>query len=382
MKLTNKFFRTKVLSSDDASLIVEHFISTDCVDRSGDVMDPEGMRLDGTPSVLKQHGKDPDTGGEPIAKCLSIRIGVDPDGHKGLIARTQYYDGSQLTPPDNTGRRLFEKAKGGFMPYWSIGFYPEKSTPNTHGGRNITVWPLYEYSQVGVPDNVTAKALETMTLEQFNSLGSGSVLQCTIEKAAEPPAPAVVMTTETPVVLPATVEPVVIELPTILDVKSLTERVATQVPYQAISTIFYAFCDELFMNTKDEKTCRRLVKEFAGLIEPHAVAIALELAALTPADGKAYREKAQALLTPAPTPAPAAAPVPAQAVPVAATPPAPVAPPPQFLAGKDFHLHAMLPTPAATERKPVTVADVQRLAQEVAHANLSNELNKQKGRLD
>jgi hypothetical protein len=151
------FFPAEVKSYNDSELTVTHFISTEHRDRSGDIMLADGMVLDGWPSVLKQHGFDPDTGGEPIAKCLDLKVGVNGEGNKGIIAQTQYFDGSTLTPPDNTGRRLYEKAKGGFMPYWSIGFEFVESEPLRGGGRKATKWVLYEYSQVGVPDNVEAK---------------------------------------------------------------------------------------------------------------------------------------------------------------------------------------------------------------------------------
>lgn len=151
------FFTAEVKSYNDSDLTVTHFISTEHRDRSGDVMLADGMVLDGWPSVLKQHGFDPDTGGEPIAKCLDLKVGVNAEGNKGIVATTQYFDGSQLTPPDNTGRRLYEKAKGGFMPYWSIGFEFLEAEPLRGGGRKAKKWVLYEYSQVGVPDNVEAK---------------------------------------------------------------------------------------------------------------------------------------------------------------------------------------------------------------------------------
>jgi hypothetical protein len=155
--MKRRFFRAEVKSFNDNDLTVTHFISTEQKDRSGDIMLADGMVLDGWPSVLKQHGMDSTTGSEPIAKCLDLKVGVNEKGHKGIVATTQYYDGSHLTPPDNTGRRLFEKAKNGFMPYWSIGFDFLDAKPITGGGRKASKWVLYEYSQVGVPDNVEAK---------------------------------------------------------------------------------------------------------------------------------------------------------------------------------------------------------------------------------
>jgi len=156
-KMQKLFLPCEVKSFDDKELIVEHFISTETEDRSGDTVDPDGMILDGVPSVLKQHGQDHDVGSEPIARCLALEAATNDKGAKGIRAKTQYYDGSGLKPPDNTGRRLYEKAKGLFMPYWSIGFIPYVTEPKGNGGRRIKSWLCVEYSQVGVPDNIQAK---------------------------------------------------------------------------------------------------------------------------------------------------------------------------------------------------------------------------------
>jgi hypothetical protein len=149
------FTNCEVLSCDDKTLTIEHFISTESQDDGGDIMRADGMKQRGRVVVLKQHGMDPAQGFEPIAKPKGIRVGCNKKGVKGLIATTQYYDGSKLTPPDNTGQRLYEKAKLGFMPNWSVGYKTIKYTP-IKGGRDITEWKLLEYSQVGVGMNEDA----------------------------------------------------------------------------------------------------------------------------------------------------------------------------------------------------------------------------------
>lgn len=243
--MERKFFSVKVLDSDESTLTVRHFISTDMQDRSGDIIEPDGMVLDGVPSVLKQHGKDPDTGGEPIAKCLGLEVGTDEDGHKGIIATTQYYDGSHLAPPDSTGRRLFEKAIGEFMPYWSIGFAVEKWKGIPGGGRHITKWHLFEYSQVGVPDNVTAKGIQP---DQCETLVDFAV-----------------------------------------DTKGL-QHVKPRIELNACWTLVDYFMEELHF-ASDTKEVKKLVKELAALLEPHAVAYVEEIIALTEEEGKSLRER-------------------------------------------------------------------------------------------
>ena len=160
-----KVLKGSLLKSDDSKLTLDHFISTETQDDGGDIMRVDGMKTRGSVVVLKQHGMDPSHGNEPIAKPLDIRPGIHPvTGAKGLVATTQYYDGSHLTPPDNTGRRLFEKAKNGFMPNWSIGYQVIKSVP-CQGGRDIKEWSLHEYSQVAVGMNAEANTPEMKALQ-------------------------------------------------------------------------------------------------------------------------------------------------------------------------------------------------------------------------
>jgi len=166
MALKYTTFGSEVMAHDDDKLILDHFISTEDRDDGGDVMRVDGCVIRGRPVVLKQHGLDGCFGNEPIAKPLEIRIGVNPETEsKGLIARTQYYDGSKLNPPDNTGKRLYEKAKEGFMPNWSVGWQEIESRPTSSGGREVVKWSLHEYSQVAVGMNAFSSTPEYKTLK-------------------------------------------------------------------------------------------------------------------------------------------------------------------------------------------------------------------------
>jgi len=349
--LERKFFSVKVLDADESNLTVRHFISTDMQDRSGDIMDPSGMVLDGVPSVLKQHGKDPDTGGEPIARCLGLEVGEDAEGHKGIIATTQYYDGSHLTPPDNTGRRLFEKARDDYMPYWSIGFAAEKwkGVPGSGGGRHITRWHLYEYSQVGVPDNVSAKNLKPEdgeTLVEFGVLVDGMDLRDEFSDEDMKDAVMFVDTKPYPnehacrLLEPVSGAPtrrrngegdhdgkkydVIYQKqggswkrqafrypkenwsvsaakkhceshngikfePASKEAKAL-EYAKVEVNYRAMFILFESFVHELF-GASDAKTVKKLVKEFVTLLEPYAVDLVEEITALNEEEGKSLRER-------------------------------------------------------------------------------------------
>lgn len=142
-------FTSIVKSYDEENLVIEHFISTENPDRGNDVVRANGMVVRGKPVVLKAHGWDPDTGTEPIAKALEIKVDKLEDGTPGIKAKTQFFN-------DETGQRLFKKAKEGYMPNFSIGFRPLDSSPRKGGGRDIKKWEILEYSQCGVPMNPDA----------------------------------------------------------------------------------------------------------------------------------------------------------------------------------------------------------------------------------
>jgi hypothetical protein len=154
--MERKSFKAELLSFDDKALTLEHFISTETEDSGKDIMLADGMEKRGNVVVLFQHGLDPKFGNEPIAKVLDIRTGTNKKGAKGLVAKTQYFNGATLTPPDNTGERLYLKAKTGVMPNWSIGFESLIETPTAGGGRIVKKWLLHEYSQVAIGMNSEA----------------------------------------------------------------------------------------------------------------------------------------------------------------------------------------------------------------------------------
>lgn len=192
-KILHKLMGSEMLSADPKTLTVEHFISTEKQDEDGDIMDPESMTQRGKVVVLQQHGKDPKQGNEPIAKNLGIRPGVHPkSGNRGLIAKTQFYDGSHLTPPDNTGKRLYEKSTQGFMPNWSIGWLPGDNKGDNNpvkGGILRKNWRLHEYSLVGVGMNDEATCADEykcksfgMTKDEFdNAFPSGRLFTVRLE---------------------------------------------------------------------------------------------------------------------------------------------------------------------------------------------------------
>jgi hypothetical protein len=259
-KIEHKIFIGEVLSHDDKTLTLEHFISTEKQDDGGDIMRADGMKTRGRPVVLKQHGQDASQGNEPIAKPLGLRIGTSPSGMKGLIAKTQYYDGSNLIPPDNTGKRLYEKARDGFMPNWSIGYQIVKSKP-IKNGRDVTEWKLHEYSQVAVGMND-----EAVCAAEYKKLG---ITEDEVKKFFDNNKLFTQLFDEKK--LP---EEEVILKPK--DVKSIADCTTICIAYNSMRTLFEGMMEEAckqLMITDNPMTgqeiSQQLISEFSMLVEPY-----------------------------------------------------------------------------------------------------------------
>jgi hypothetical protein len=264
MKVEKKSFIAEVKSFDDKSLTIDHFISTETQDSGGDIMRADGMKMRGKPVVLFQHGQDPQKGMEPIAKILGISVGTNSAGKKGLIAKTQYYDGSKLTPPDNTGERLYQKAKQGFMPNWSIGWAPIKSSPTVNGGRDVTEWELHEYSQVAVGMNDEA------TCDIKSILGDQvlPVVQIKEEIPTEKEEEKLTALINEVESIPA--EPKFF--------KSIIDHCALELPSSAIYTLNSSVMSELYNQARSstetsDKIVSDLLTEYIGLVMPYMQAV-------------------------------------------------------------------------------------------------------------
>lgn len=251
-EVLTKVYKSEIKSFNDSDLILTHFISTEQEDRSKDIVRTDGIRFDGMPVVLKQHGMDPMQGMEPIAKPLTLTVGTNDKGVKGMIATTQYYDGSRLTPPDNTGKRLYEKAKNGYMPYWSIGYRIEDGVPRQGGGVEIRKSIIYEYSQVAVPDNVGSEVIKSfedgvIPVEKVSNEFFTFGMKTDMQIAPTLPVPVTVQTTFT---------------------KSISERIALDLPMRSLFIIWDGFIAELFNTTADKVT--DVVLELGMLLEIYA----------------------------------------------------------------------------------------------------------------
>lgn len=143
--------------------IFEAMISTESVDREGDIVRATGAKLANflkNPVVLWAHNYyEP-----PVARALSVEIIPG----EGLKSRFQFPEWD-TNPQADVIRRLWS---GGFLNATSIGFIPIKSKPIDEdknedvwwGPRDYVEWELIEYSIVPVPANQDALRLALRSL--------------------------------------------------------------------------------------------------------------------------------------------------------------------------------------------------------------------------
>ncbi len=149
----------KWVTPDDLKVIkneraVVGTITTNRVDRDGEVVDPAGAVLDDyrkNPVVMYGH----DYHSLPIGKNIWVK--ATKDGH-GLVAKTEYANHAQAD-------EIYQYRKDGFPLGQSIGFAPIEWEDHKKGAmedgrrRTYTKWALLEYSDVPIPANPDALQL-------------------------------------------------------------------------------------------------------------------------------------------------------------------------------------------------------------------------------
>lgn len=177
--MTEKMFKSFVSVTKAVDLdagIFEAMISTESVDRQGDIVRAAGAQLENylrNPVVLWAH----DYSQPPVARALSVEIipGV------GLKSTFQFPEWGVSEQAD-TVRRLWA---GGFLNATSIGFIPMSMTPidpdRQWGPQDITSWEMLEYSVVPVPANQNALRLAMKSLAGSEEK-RGRVLSASNEK--------------------------------------------------------------------------------------------------------------------------------------------------------------------------------------------------------
>lgn len=161
-----KLFTPEIKAIDPEAGIYEAMISTEDVDRDGDIMKAMGAIIDDymkNPVVLFGHNYRDATA--VVGKALEIK---KIEG-QGIRARWQFAD-KETSEDADLVRRLWA---GGFLNATSIGFIPDEWDKRTDSegeelqrGRVYTEWQLLEFSIVPVPANQSALRLAIKALSE------------------------------------------------------------------------------------------------------------------------------------------------------------------------------------------------------------------------
>lgn len=169
--------KPEVLKSERA---IVHYISTKDLDRSREIVKPEGMDLSEfkqAPSVWYNHGWKYDNKALPIAKNMWLR----PDEH-GVKAKTQF--ATTLFADD-----VYTLQVGDFIRTWSVAIAPKKdkmgkikeNSLEFDDKKNIVSWNecvLLEYSVAPIPMNIYAQdEIKSLQEMNFKSLEMGELIK-------------------------------------------------------------------------------------------------------------------------------------------------------------------------------------------------------------
>lgn len=179
MEKVLKFFNTVSKAVDIETGIFEAMITTEAVDRQGDIVRATGAKLDNylkNPVVLWAHNYDQ----PPVARALSIEV-IPGNGLKAVFQ----FPEAGVNPQADIVRRLWA---AGFLNATSIGFIPLDSKnindvpgESWYAPQDYVSWEMLEFSIVPVPANQEALRLAAKNMKE-QILKSGWVLSSANEK--------------------------------------------------------------------------------------------------------------------------------------------------------------------------------------------------------
>lgn len=142
------------LSIDETNRIIEHYISTEAVNRYGYILKNDGMNTKNyelNPIVLYQHSSGRGFFSEiikPSELIIGKNISLSKDS-KGIIAKTQF-DNSELADD------IFNMNVSGLMHAWSVSWMSSEKFIEVENIPTMFLWELIEYSSVVIPANPEA----------------------------------------------------------------------------------------------------------------------------------------------------------------------------------------------------------------------------------
>lgn len=148
-----------VKAVNERARTIEHLISTQTVDRDGEVLRSKGcvtdLYLRNNPVVFWNHAEKFARGMEhelPIGRALDVHV-----GDQEVSALTAFAGKEQM---HDFAARVFLLYRDRFLNSWSVGFEKAKATRDRlvpeQTGQTVWTWPLLEYSSVGLPSNAGA----------------------------------------------------------------------------------------------------------------------------------------------------------------------------------------------------------------------------------
>lgn len=168
-KTIYKIFNAKVKDLGEGKL--EAIVSTNDVDRHGEVVDIEGIDLSNyekNPVVMWAH----DYSSPPIGKTLEVR--KEKIGKKMVLKTVMEF----ATEISDLAKEVYSLYKGGFLNAFSIGFMPKETDGDTY-----TKSELLEYSAVAIPANpnalllAKAKGLDINILDLYTNSMNKQILE-------------------------------------------------------------------------------------------------------------------------------------------------------------------------------------------------------------
>lgn len=178
MEKVTKFYSVMTKALDIEAGIFEAMISTESVDRQGDIVRATGGKLENylkNPVVLWAH----DYSKPPVARALSVEI-IPGAGIKATFQFPEW----GINPDADVVRRLWA---AGFLNATSIGFIPLDAKPisgkadDWWSPQEYVSWELLEFSIVPVPANQEALRLAAKSLQE-QIVKSGRTLSAANEK--------------------------------------------------------------------------------------------------------------------------------------------------------------------------------------------------------
>lgn len=161
MKKHVKLFSNQTIRSiDEKARTAEYIISSDHVDRMGEIVEQKWQLENYKQNPIVLFGHDPSKADNVLGKCIELETMDGDDEHEITVAKVQFADEGTSANADTVWKLI----KQGILKTVSVGFIPHtfKTTHDKDTNDEITVLSdneLLEFSIVPIPANPNAVAL-------------------------------------------------------------------------------------------------------------------------------------------------------------------------------------------------------------------------------